>query len=134
MQSQLASLNDGRLPRTNVRRVSTAIIANVVLLSVVLTSHANAQVVPDYQGYSPLSDRLSPGTAANWAAIRGRATQDWFQPIQIIIDDDAGDAIETPATITVYHERPVKGLEMTSPAQVGVRVGHSYRLRVTNLE
>ena len=108
----------GRAFRSPVRLIA-------VLLSLAVTTPAAAQVVPDYEGFSPLDSRHSPGMAARFMDLAGRAQPKSFQPIRIDVEDGA--------EVAVYHARPVKAQAMPSPAQLGVLVGHTYRLRIRNI-
>jgi len=96
-----------------------------LLLSVLVGTPAVAQVVPDYEGFSPLDSRHSPGMAARFMDLAGRAQPNSFQPIRIDVEDGA--------EVAIYHARPIQAQAMASPAQLGVLVGHTYRLRIRNL-
>lgn len=96
-----------------------------LLLSVLVATPAFAQVVPEYEGFSPLDSRHSPGMAARFMDLGGRAQPGWFQPIRIDVEDGA--------EVSIYHGRPVQAQAIASPAQLGVIVGHTYRLRIRNL-
>ena len=88
-------------------------------------STAEAQVVPPYRRHQPLDQSSPPGTAARWADLMGRASPTWMQPIRIIVDGEA--------EVTIYNSRPLRPLTTPSPLQLGVMVGHSYRLRVSQM-
>ena len=105
------------------RHIAGALAA--LFLSVLVTTPAAAQVVPEYEGFSPLDSRHSPGMAARFMDLGGRAQSGWFQPIRIDVEDGG--------EVSIYHARPVQAQAFTSPAQLGVIVGHTYRLRLRNL-
>ncbi len=104
------------------RHLSTAV---GLLMSVLVATPAAAQVVPGYEGFSPLDSRHSPGMAARFMDLAGQAQPGWFQPIRIDVEDGA--------EVSIYHARPVQAQAFASPAQLGVIVGHTYRLRLRQL-
>lgn len=95
------------------------------LLALLTSSAALGQVVPGYQGVTPLDSRHTPGMAARFMDLAGRADPAWHQPIRIDVEDGAD--------VSIYHARPVRELTLPSPAQLGVVVGHTYRLRIRNI-
>lgn len=111
------------LPTVRTNRLLMLVL--VLASSLIVTSRATAQVVPRYGQFQPLNQYLTPGTAGHWAAIAGKSSDNWSQPIRIQLDG-GGD-------ISVFHGRPIQETTHTSPAQLGVRVGHLYRLRVSNM-
>lgn len=111
-----------------LQTVSTKQLLMLVLVLAsfpVTASRSMAQVVPQYGQFQPLNQYLTPGTAGHWAMIAGKSSGHWTQPVRIQLDG-GGD-------ITVYHSRPTQEVTQSSPAQMGVRVGHLYRLRVSNM-
>lgn len=88
------------------------------------TATLDAQVVPPFRRHQPLDQATSPGVAAQWAGMSGRVSA-WMQPIRIIVDGEA--------EVSVYHGRPIRPATMASPFQLGVQVGHSYRLRISQM-
>ena len=107
------------------RRQHIAGALAALFLSVLVTTPAAAQVVPRYEGFSPLDSRHSPGMAARFMDLSGQAQPAWFQPIRIDVEDGA--------EVSIYHARPVQAQAFASPAQLSVIVGHTYRLRIRNL-
>ena len=91
-----------------------------------LTNAASAQVVPEYERYTPLRQNVPPGLVARWADLSGKTDPNYFQPIRII-NEEAGD-------ISIYHRRPVQQTEHKSPAQLSVIPGHSYRFKLSNMK
>jgi hypothetical protein len=108
-----------------VRTQRLLMLVLVLASSLLLADRANAQVVPPYGQFQPLNQNLTPGTAGQWAALAGKGRGNWSQPLKITLDG-GGD-------VTVYHSRPVQQTTHKSPAQIGVRVGHLYRLKVSNM-
>jgi len=86
---------------------------------------ACAQVVPEYEGHTPLSQWQTPGTAAGMAQMAGRADPTWFQPLRILVEDGG--------EVTVFHSHPATPFKQASPAQFGVLVGHLYRLKIEGI-
>jgi len=108
------------------RRVSRCMMLAILLASsLMIANTAEAQVVPNYGQYQPLNQYLPPGLAGQWATMAGRGSGNWSQPLRIMLDG-GGD-------VTVFHSRPVQETTHKSPAQLGVRVGHLYRLRISNM-
>lgn len=111
------------LPPVRTQRLLMLVL--VLASSLLSTDRANAQVVPPYGQFQPLNQNLTPGTAGHWAALAGKGGSHWSQPLKITLDG-GGD-------VTVYHSRPIRETTHKSPAQLGVRVGHLYRLKVSNM-
>jgi hypothetical protein len=111
------------LPPVRTQRLLMLVL--VLASSLLIADRANAQVVPPYGQFQPLNQNLTPGTAGHWAALAGKGRRNWSQPLKITLDG-GGD-------VTVFHGRPIQELTHKSPAQLGVRVGHLYRLRVSNM-
>lgn len=74
--------------------------------------------------YQPLNQSVPPGVAGYWAAAIGRAQPGFFQPVQI--------QLPSGGSVTFYDElaRPI---EHAAPAQMGVAVGHIYRMRLSGM-
>lgn len=96
-----------------------------VLVIAAWASLAHSQIVPEYEGHTPLSQWLTPGAAAGMAQMAGRSSSTWFQPMRVILEDQ-GD-------VTIYHGRPATPYTQVSPAQFGTLVGHLYRLKIDNM-
>ena len=93
-----------------VRTKRLVMLVLVLASSLMLASQAEAQVVPPYGQFQPLNQNLSPGLAGQWASLDGE-----------------GD-------VSVFHSRPVQETTpQASPIQLGVSVGHLYRLRISNM-
>lgn len=88
-----------------------------------LSSSAQAQVLPTYEGFQPLSQRSSTGLAARFADVAGKTG--YIQPVRFVLDGDA--------QASLFYSPQVKEVALGAPAQVGLMVGHMYRLKVTNL-
>lgn len=106
----------------------TPFIALTSLLAVALASgsFAAAQQYPAVDGRQfPLNQMTPPGTAAQWSTNVGRGRPVQFQPVRV--------SLPAAGTVTFYEAagRPVEGV---APAQVGLIVGHVYRLKVSGLE
>lgn len=86
---------------------------------------AHSQIVPRYEGHTPLSQWQPPGTAARMVRAAGRASATWFQPTRIVLDG-GGD-------VTVFHSRPASPFKQASPAQFGTLVGQMYRMKIENM-
>ena len=109
-----------------VRTKRLVMLVLVLASSLMLASQAEAQVVPPYGQFQPLNQNLSPGLAGQWASLAGKGSGNWSQPLRIILDGE-GD-------VSVFHSRPVQETTpQASPIQLGVSVGHLYRLRISNM-
>jgi hypothetical protein len=91
-----------------------------------LANTSSAQVVPEYDRYTPLRQNVPPGQVARWADLAGKTDPNYFQPVRII-NEEGGD-------ITLYHRRPVQQAAYKSPAQMSVIAGHSYRFKLSNMK
>lgn len=111
------------LPSARTKRLMMLML--VLASSLLVADRATAQVVPPYGQFQPLNQNLTPGTAGHWAALAGKGGGRWSQPLKITLDG-GGD-------VTVFHSRPIQETTYKSPAQLGVRVGHLYRLKVSNM-
>jgi hypothetical protein len=98
----------------------------LALLALLLfAGHALAQQYPPVDGRQfPLNQMTPPGTMAQWAINAGRITPNYFQPVLINLPQNG--------TVTFYEsmDRPVA---MQAPAQAGLIVGRSYRLKISGL-
>ena len=108
-----------------VRTKRLMMLVLVLASSLLVADRTDAQVVPQYGQFQPLNQNLTPGTAGQWAALAGKGSGNWSQPVKIELDG-GGD-------VTVYHGRSIQETTHKSPAQLGVAVGHLYRLRVSNI-
>lgn len=84
-----------------------------------LPGRANASGV-----YEPLNQRTPPGIAGDWAGILRRADAVYLQPVRV--------ELPTKGRVAVYRT-PQQPVELDAPAQVGVAVGHTYRLRLSRM-
>jgi hypothetical protein len=132
----VVAFNDGTLFLSDLERplmllqtVSTKRLMMLVLAlasSLFVADRAEAQVVPQYGQFQPLNQNLTPGTAGHWAALAGKGSGNWSQPIKIELDGEG--------LVSVFYSRPVQETSPhPSPVQLGVSVGHLYRLRVSNM-
>ncbi len=88
-----------------------------------LSAPAHAQVLPKYEGFQPLSQRSPTGLAARYADVAGKTG--YMQPVRFVLDDGA--------EASIYFGPQIKELTLGRPAQVGLMVGHMYRIKVTNI-
>ncbi len=113
------------LTTTALRRLLSHAAAVLVVAScgLAVSSNVEAQVLPKYDRFQPLSQRSSPGLAARYADLAGRTGH--MQPVKVILEV-AGD-------VSVFYSPQAVEYEMTAPAQVGLVVGHCYRMKLSNL-
>lgn len=105
------------------RFLSLAAAVFVVAGSLAVSSNVEAQVLPKYDRFQPLSQRSSPGLAARFADLAGRTGH--MQPVRVIL--------ETTGDVSVFYAPQATEYAMKSPAQVGLMVGHCYRMKISNL-
>ena len=75
--------------------------------------------------YYPLDHRTPPGTAAEWSARLSRSRAGYSQPVQVVLPGEG--------RVTWFDGGPARPIPMPSPAQAGLLVGHSYRLRISHM-
>lgn len=74
-------------------------------------------------GYWPVDQRTRPGVAAAWTATRNNTTPGrYFQPVRL--------ELPTAGQVSIYAGLPHQAVPLAAPAQVGVLVGHVYRMRI----
>jgi len=78
--------------------------------------------------YYPLNQSAPPGVAGQWAGILGKSTPGYFQNVKFEIQNGGKVAIYGRAT-----PQSAKQVELTSPAMLGLAVGHTYRCKISNL-
>lgn len=108
----------------------TAIIA---LLAAVccgwLSSPAQAQVLPKYDGFQPLSQISPTGLAARFAEVAGKTG--YMQPVRVVVDTGTRVSLFRPAP--GYAAIPVEEVQLGELAQAGLMVGHMYRMKLVNI-
>lgn len=98
----------------------------MLLAAALATSPARAQIHDPPGGFWPLNQRSAPGMAAAWNATRNNTTPGaYFQPVRL--------QLPMPGQVEIYAGRPHQAVPLATPAQVGVLVGHVYRLRISNM-
>ena len=98
------------------------------LAAAFLTTSASplAAQLPSENGYyTPFDQNLPPGIAGQWAAQTGRGAAPSFQPVKIVLP--------SRGKVTVYSRAEVEPIQQDAPAGVSVAVGHSYRLRLSDM-
>ncbi len=88
-----------------------------------LSSTAQAQVLPSYEGHQPLSQKSPVGLAAKFAGVAGRTG--YMQPVRFALDGES--------QASIYHGPQLRELVLGPSAQVSLMVGHSYRIKVSNI-
>lgn len=114
-----------RLPRPSL----SLIALTLALCCGWLSSTAQAQVLPTYEGHQPLSQRSQVGLAAKFAGMAGRTG--FMQPVRFVVDD--GTQVSLFRTAPAYAAKPVEEVRLGELAQASLMVGHTYRIKVTNI-
>jgi hypothetical protein len=102
-----------------------ALVATLVVP--VIASSASAQgIVKELPGsYQPLNQLTPPGVTGYWSAATGRVEPNAFQPIRVILP--------TAGNVTFYEGPSAHPIPVTAPAKMGVAVGYTYRLKISDL-
>lgn len=110
-----------RLHGWNTKRALMIIVAAGTMMFAAQTQ-VSAQ---DYRHYTPLNQNTPPGTAGRWAALAGKAAGHYFQPV----------AVELPegGNVTVFSSPDQQPHTMASSGQVGMLVGHLYRIKIGDM-
>lgn len=109
-----------------MRSYRHAFIALSALCCGWLSSTAHAQVLPNYEGHQPISQRSPVGLAARFADVAGKTG--YMQPVRFVLDEGA--------TASVYQlnvARQFDAYELGSASQIALMVGHVYRLKIANI-
>ena len=117
-----------RLPSKlfHVRRSCLAMSLWLSLGGVFVSTACGQSPIDGIRGpYQPLNQTVPPGVAGYWAAAVGRAEPGVFQPERI--------QLPTAGNVTFYDGVSARPIELTAPAQIGVAVGHIYRMRLSGM-
>lgn len=75
--------------------------------------------------YQPLNQTMSPGVAGYWSASIGRAQPGVFQLLRV--------TLPTAGQVTFYEGPDATAVPLAAPAQMGVAVGFTYRLKLSEM-
>lgn len=75
--------------------------------------------------YYPLDHRKPLGEVARWNASIRPAVANYVQPVQV--------QLPTAGDVTFYSGSVNGAVVLPAPAQVGMQVGHAYRVKISNL-
>jgi len=75
--------------------------------------------------YQPLNQTMPPGVAGYWSAAIGRAEPGVFQPIRVLLPAEGN--------VTFFDGPAARPIPLTAPAQIGVAVGYTYRLKLSEM-
>ena len=115
----------GKLARTVAGSRGRSVLHGIVVTLMFATAAQAQQADPNRRSYSPLDEMTPPGVAGNWSVILGRSSPDYFQPVRILLPGDA--------TVTLFDRSSGRPVDIAAPAQVGLIVGHTYRIRVSGM-
>jgi hypothetical protein len=102
-----------------------ALVATLVVPAIAGSAAAQSPVKELRGTYQPLNQLAQPGTAGYWSAAIGRAIPGCFQPIKVILP--------TSGTVTFYEGPSAHPVPVVAPAQMGVAVGYTYRMKLSDL-
>lgn len=72
--------------------------------------------------YQPLNQRTPPGVAGHWAAMLGRATPLYLQPVKV--------ELPSKGRVTFYDVSQRKSQSAAAPAMARLGVGFTFRIRI----
>ncbi len=102
-----------------IRRTSTLTMA-ILLSTLLLASIATAQ-----DRYFPLNHRQPTGTAGRWSVLTHPQKYGYVQPIEV--------QLPSAGNVTFYQGSPKNAVQTSAPSQAGMMVGHSYRIRISEM-
>lgn len=88
------------------------------------TSPVSAQR-PDGGVYHLLDQTVPPGVAGNWSFLLGKATPGYFQPVRFVLPSQGH--------VAVFGPFGKDSTSLVTPAQIGLAVGHTYRLKISHM-
>ncbi len=103
--------------RTTARIIWTLMIALAGLNSVQAQERTGR--------YYPLDHRKPLGEVARWNANLRPAIANYVQPVQV--------QLPTSGDVSFYSGGSAQAVALPAPAQVGMQVGHAYRIKISNL-
>jgi len=77
------------------------------------------------RAYYPLDHRAPTGTIAEWSARLSRSRAGYAQPVRVELPGEG--------RVTWFDGRQLRPIPMAVPAQVGLLVGHTYRLKISHM-
>ncbi len=99
------------------------ILCGLVLLTT--CTMARAQSPGAYGYYSPLHHTAPPGMIAQWQTTINRSNAGYFQPVRV--------ELPSQGTVVYYSDSGRNESVLPAPAQVGLLVGHTYRLKIADM-
>lgn len=112
------------LPQTSPKRRLRRLAAMGILMLLAAAFPAAAQQPPGGV-YYPLDQTVPPGVAGNWSVILGKATPGYFQPVRF--------ELPSQGHVSVFGPFGTNCTTLVAPAQIGLAVGHVYRLKISHM-
>lgn len=94
----------------------TAILMSTLLLSTMSLAQ---------ERHFPLNQQLPTGTAGRWAVLTHPQMYGHMQPVRV--------QLPSAGHVTFYQGSPQNAVLTQSPADVGMMVGHTYRIRISGM-
>ena len=104
---------------------SPALTALAVALAVLGLASTSAPAQERTGRYYPLDHRKPVGEVGRWSAAIRPAIANYVQPVQV--------QLPTKGDISFYQGGSRSVVDLPSPAQAGMQVGHAYRIKISNL-
>lgn len=101
------------------------VLAAAGILGQLPAEPVSAQGPAERRVYHPLDHHRPPGEAARWSAIANREVGTPLQWARISLPSDG--------IVAVYHRGAGEPIELPSPAQLHLGVGHTYRLKLSGM-
>ena len=97
----------------------------IAAISLPINDAAAQQKPPADNRYYPLNQMSPSGVVSDWARKSGQITGEYFQPVKVVLP--------STARVTFYEGSVERPHELAAPAQISLVVGHSYRLKISDV-
>jgi hypothetical protein len=105
-----------------MKRISIVRLLTVILVAAVASICGTTAAFAQGSVYQPLDQRTPPGVAGHWAAMLGRATPLYLQPVKV--------ELPSQGSVTFYDVSTRKQHTVAAPAMARLGVGFTFRVRI----
>lgn len=112
----------GLLPKTRNGHRRPLLVLGLLLL---LGSRLDAQLTGVEGRYHPLNQLTPPGIPGYFSAAQDPSVVRYYQPVRI--------ELPTTGNVAFYAGPARRAITLSAPATAGVAVGHTYRLRISDM-